>query len=205
MVLDGGTRLIGPLAWLCWGALVTTGFASLGRHESTPGGSGIRPARAQEASGLVLEPWRFNLVIFAHPRCPCTRATLAELTKLLTRFEGRLVAQLHLYRPAGMPESWSDGALNTEARSIPGLRVVGDEGGRMAAGFGSMTSGHSHLYGPSGARLFDGGITRGRGHEGDNDGASTVAGLVRGHGPRVASTPVYGCPITNPGGTADAR
>ncbi|WZO96194.1 hypothetical protein EP7_003178 [Isosphaeraceae bacterium EP7] len=205
MGLEGRKRLVGGMIWLCWGTLVTTGFAALIRHESSPGPAGPPLATQPGASDLALEPGRFNLVIFAHPRCPCTRATLAELAKLLARFDGRLVAQLHLYRPVGTPESWAEGALMDAATATPGLRIVGDEGGRLAAEFGSLTSGHSHLYGPDGARLFDGGITPGRAHEGDNEGASTIAGLIRGDGPRGASTPVYGCTIANRRGVADAR
>ena len=86
--------------------------------------------------------------------------------------------------------------------SIPGVRAVDDVGGGEAAWFGATTSGHAILYGADGGRLFSGGITAARGHEGENDGAEAVVRLVLqlGAGAQAATHPVFGCAIRPHGG-----
>jgi hypothetical protein len=51
------------------------------------------------------------------------------------------------------------------------------------------------VYDRSGALRFSGGITDGRGHEGDNAGLFSVLDLVRSGKSAVAATPVYGCSL----------
>jgi hypothetical protein len=81
------------------------------------------------------------------------------------------------------------------------VRIIDDVGGREAARYGIVTSGHVLLFDPSGARLFSGGITGSRAHEGDNDGAEAVVRLVMGSGPAVPAHPVFGCAVRDSGGS----
>ena len=50
---------------------------------------------------------------------------------------------------------------------------------------GATTSGHVLLYDAGGVLRFAGGITDGRGHEGDNAGLDAALALLRGHVPEV--------------------
>jgi hypothetical protein len=70
-----------------------------------------------------------------------------------------------------------------------------DKDGKNAVAFGASTSGDVRVYDTSGALRFSGGITDGRGHEGDNTGLDSVLDLVRVGKSPVSATPVYGCSL----------
>jgi hypothetical protein len=137
---------------------------------------------------------RATLLVFAHPRCPCSRATMAELARLLARTGDSLDARVILYHPANTPADWASGELWSKAASSPGVRVVDDEDGREAKRFDAETSGTTLLYDRAGALRFHGGITAARGHEGESAGAESIARWVIA-GAAVARTPVFGCAI----------
>jgi hypothetical protein len=136
-----------------------------------------------------------TLVIFVHPHCPCTRASLHELDRLLALIENRVSATVVFTIPDGVPAGWERGDLWNAATAIPGLHVIRDPRGQEALRFDVEGSGHVVLYAPSGKLLFSGGITASRGHEGDNVGRSAVISFVlHGHA-SVSQTPVFGCSL----------
>ena len=49
-----------------------------------------------------------------------------------------------------------------------------------------------------GQRLYSGGITASRGHEGDSVGGDAVAALLRGEPTRTAGLPAFGCRLCLP-------
>jgi hypothetical protein len=51
------------------------------------------------------------------------------------------------------------------------------------------------VYDTTGILEFHGGITDGRGHEGDNDGMLAVLAIGRDEKSPVSKTPVYGCSL----------
>ena len=130
-----------------------------------------------------------------HPQCPCSRASLTELAEIMARSEGRLEARILFVQPADAPADWLDGELWRRAKTIPGVTVSVDKDGRDAAAFGASTSGQVMVYEATGVIRFSGGITDGRGHEGDNAGMLSVLDLVRNGKSQVATTPVYGCSL----------
>jgi hypothetical protein len=75
------------------------------------------------------------------------------------------------------------------------VEVSIDNEAKDASIFGATTSGQVMVYDASGAIRFSGGITDGRGHEGDNAGLSAILGLVRDGKAAVSTTPVYGCSL----------
>jgi hypothetical protein len=79
--------------------------------------------------------------------------------------------------------------------------VIEDEGGDEARRFGVVASGHLLVYSADGRRLFSGGITSSRGHEGDSDGKSMVLDLLKGN-EKEMSAAVYGCSLFE-GGESD--
>jgi hypothetical protein len=135
--------------------------------------------------------------MFAHPRCPCTKASLGELEQLVTRAQNQFEATVVFYAPQGGSKAWSSSALVREARSIPGVRVGFDQDGLLARRFGIETSGHTLVYGADGKLLFSGGITASRGHLGDNMGCAAVVKIVSNHSSLLArtTTPVFGCEL----------
>ena len=92
-----GLLSLGIVVWL---GGVLAGSAYLAHYSSTPSDPGKAPSRWPADASLALDGERPTLVLFAHPRCPCTRATLAELSKLLARCPHRARVQVVFYRPA---------------------------------------------------------------------------------------------------------
>src|SRR5882724_1733252 len=119
--------------------------------------------------------------MFAHPRCPCTRATLGELELVMARCEGLLNAHVVFIRPDSTTEDWPRTGLWRRAAAIRGVTVHSDDAGLEARRFGVETSGHTLLYDRRGHLLFQGGITAARGHSGDNPGRSALVALLLHH------------------------
>lgn len=118
-----------------------------------------------------------------------------ELAQIMARSAGRVDAHVLFVQPANAPKNWLDGDLWRTARTIPGVKVQVDKQGHDAAAFGATTSGQVLVYDAAGTLRFSGGITDGRGHEGDNTGLLAILDLVRLGKSPVASTPVYGCSL----------
>lgn len=179
---------------LAWAAVVGGGFVVLAAYALTPGEAHDPPARWPAGSRLVPDPNRANLVLLAHPRCPCTRASIAELERIMSRCSGRVTAHVAFFRPKSEPESWAKTDLWRTAAGIPGVKVATDEDGAESARFGAATSGQVLLFDQSGLRVFAGGITPARGHEGDNAGLDAIVSRLSG-GEGLRQTAVFGCPL----------
>lgn len=156
-----------------------------------PPSSWPRSTSIARASG---EP---KLLMFIHPRCPCTRATLGELERILARTGGRLPATAQFVVPAGETPQWAHSQLWRSAAAIPGLQIGIDRDGIEARRFGSATSGQVLVYDSTGRLRFAGGITAGRGHAGDNAGADAVVAIAGKGTGAWSSTPVYGCALAS--------
>lgn len=189
---------VGLLVWL---AALAVGHALLLQHQA-PGQPAVTPAAWPADTALRREPGRPALLLFAHPQCPCTRTSLAELAWLLARANTAVDVTVVTVLPPGAPPDWK--GLPAEA---DGVRAWTDRDGVEARRFGAATSGQVMLYGGAGELLFSGGITFGRGHQGDNPGRQAVLGwLTEGRGRGAA--PVFGCslfdeaeaPSSEPGG-----
>jgi hypothetical protein len=146
-------------------------------------------------SGLVPDTQQPTLVMFVHPHCPCTRASLAELTAILTQCNGKIACRLVFVRPAEVAADWEQTDLWRTAKRLPGVDVVLDSTGDQARRFGAQTSGECFLYDARGRLLFHGGITQSRGHEGDNSGRQAIISLVEGRIAESNRTEVYGCAL----------
>ena len=108
---------------------------------------------------------------------------------------GKLKTVVLFVRPVGTPVGWEKTDLWESAASIPGVSVFSDDNGVEAQRFGAETSGQAILYSTDGRLLFQGGITAGRGHEGDNAGEDSIVALVHGRERAYRQTTVFGCPL----------
>ena len=138
--------------------------------------------------------------MIVHPRCPCSRASVGELSRLMTRLGDRVKGYVLVVQPEGTDgDEWSKSELADSAARINGIEVQLDRGGREAKLFGAATSGQTYLYSRTGALQFSGGITASRGHYGDSQGSSEIARLtLEGEGATAetaASSNVYGCEL----------
>ncbi|MGD0464351.1 MAG: hypothetical protein ABSB74_17850 [Tepidisphaeraceae bacterium] len=191
------------LAWgvgLVWASVTITGFASLWRYENTSGAQPEFSSQWPAASRIPLDAHHPTLVVFMHPQCPCSKASVAELTRVMTHCQGRLIARVLFIRPAGFPAGWEQTELWRDAAAIPGTFVSCDPNGVEAKLFGARTSGQTALYDPAGHLLFQGGITESRGDSGDNAGCDAIVDFVL-HPNRAAvpttrsETAVFGCSL----------
>jgi len=187
----------GAPAMLVWGGAIVIGMLGLVRYQMTPGPQQQNTPRRWPAGtgGIARMPGRFTLVMTLHPQCPCSRASLHELSQLMTRAGGQVDAHILFVQPRGAPADWCDGDLWNQAKDIPGVNVSVDDDAKDAAVFGATTSGQVIVYDPSGAIRFSGGITDSRGHDGDNAGFSAILELIRRGKTAVSTTPVYGCSL----------
>jgi hypothetical protein len=189
-------------AGIAWSIAVSLGFIVLAWHGSTPGAAGDPTGRWPASSRVLANRGRANLVLMAHPRSPCTRATIAELGRIMSRCRDDVTAHVLFLRPGGVEGDWEETDLWRAAAAIPGTRVLADRGGIDAARFGVATSGHVLLYNANGALLYSGGITGARVHEGDNPGRDAVISLLtRGRADRARSA-VFGCPLSGAPGAS---
>lgn len=189
-------RLIAGAA--VWILIVAMGMKSILDYETRAGIPAQAPSVWPASSPIPRETGRATLLLFAHPRCPCTRATLGELERSMTRLRGKLDVYVVFARPPGADPSWVRSDRWHEAAAIPGVRLFVDSSGSEARRFGTTTSGQALFYDLSGRLRFAGGITPGRGHAGDNAGADAVIALARSDTAAWSSTPVYGCELCSP-------
>lgn len=189
-------RATGAGAAFIWLIAVIGGMLGLVRYQMTPGVQAAALPR-QWPSGLAISKSNtgLTLVMLLHPQCPCSSASVHELSELMSCAAGKIEAHVLFVQPVVAPANWCDGELWKEAKAVPGASVSVDRDGKDAARFGAMTSGAVLVYDVSGVLRFSGGITDGRGHEGDNAGYSAVFALARGAETSVSATPVYGCSL----------
>jgi hypothetical protein len=135
------------------------------------------------------------MLVFAHPHCPCSRASIHELGRLLPELRGRADVTVFFYQPEGTLDGWAYSGLWREAGSLPGATVRVDSGGHQAGLFGAATSGSAVLYDPAGRLAFQGGLTPARGHEGPADGQIAIRKLIAGEMTGTQRTPVFGCAL----------
>lgn len=163
---------VGPWLRFClclWALVLVGALGALWKYKLTPGAEAKALQRWPAGSALARSPGAPTLVMFAHPRCPCTRASLAELRAVMSSFAGKVSAEV-VFFDAGSGGAFVRTDTWDAANAIAGVSVVTDPGGREAKRFGATTSGHVVLYDAHGTLRFSGGITPARAHQGDSPG-----------------------------------
>ena len=188
--------LAAALFAITWVASVAFGMRVLFDYENTPGRVGALPP-AWPATQVERSFDRPTLVMFAHPHCPCTNASVGELAQIMARLEGKIRAYVVFVRPKGAGGDWEDTGLRRSAEAIPGVEVVLDADGAEAQRFGAETSGHTQLFGADGRLLFSGGITASRGYAGENAGENAIVAIVTNQTPVRTQTRVFGCALVH--------
>ncbi len=184
------------LAGGLWLGTVFTGFGVLARYAITAGAPDSAPLSWPTESALRRGE-KPTLLMFVHPRCVCSRASVAELDRLMQRIGQRVSARIVFVKPEGTPAGWEQTPLREAAKAIVGAVVVDDPNGVESRRFNAVTSGTSLLYDRDGTLLFHGGITAQRGQEGKSVGQERIAALVERGGQRLEDTPVFGCALGN--------
>jgi hypothetical protein len=183
-------------AGLAWCAAVALGLAKLRAYEAAPGTALQESQIWPQNTAISRDDAQPTLVVFLHPQCPCSRATVGELERLVAQCQGKLAVRAMVIRPAGEADGWERTGLWDSAAAIPGVTVETDLDGAESRRFGAATSGQTFLYDAHGVLRFAGGITQSRGHAGDNVGRAAIAAIVcDAQDLGSPTTPVYGCPL----------
>lgn len=183
------------IAGAVWLVAVVVGFAWLARYSNTPGAAAAALPEWPAASRISLDRSRPTLVMLAHPRCTCTRASLAELSELIARAPARPRTFVVFIKPGSVRADWEQTDLWRTAAAIPDVTVRRDDDGVEAARFGAKTSGQVFLYAADGRLLFSGGTTGARGHAGDNLGRAAILAHLAGESAPRPTSSVFGCSL----------
>lgn len=195
-------EFLGQLGWvisgIAWATGIVVGLVVLFRYQSTAGAVGKQVMKWPAESRIVWDGDHANLIMVAHPHCPCTRASLDSLARIMAHCHERTKATVLFVKPPGAPSGWEQTDLWRNAAAIPWVHVLCDDEGLEATRFGVRSSGHVLLFERNGQRLFSGGITSGRGHQGDNAGLDQCIAILNGETHEHHDAPVYGCSLLEP-------
>lgn len=175
-----------------WVAAVAAGMVVLLDYGGSPAEAGSPALQWPAGSALGRREGRITLVMLAHPQCPCTRASLAELAAAAAQTDGWL--DIHIVFLSS-PAFELHGDLWHSALEIPGATLSADPDGAEIRRFGVKASGHVLMYGPAGQLAYSGGITGSRGHAGGNRGREAIVELARHGSTALARFPVFGCAL----------
>lgn len=183
-----------------WIIAITAGYFVLVNYSTTPKES--IPAKQQWPDDVPLErdATRPTLVMFLHPKCPCSTASLRMYELAIGEHMDGMQTWFVFTKPSNEPDSWCGGMVWEMAAEVPQSKRFVDVDGRIAARYGALCSGETYIYGADGRLLFHGGTTGSRGHEGDCIGTEAIHAIVRGQSPKRSTSPVFGCQLVLPHG-----
>src|SRR5579863_4377045 len=96
------------LLFLLWLVGAGTGAWGLMRYENTPSSCGKTPAAWPANSRIDWQAGRCSLIVFLHPHFPCSRASIADLNRLLGHCQYAVNTHVLFIRPAGVKDEWME-------------------------------------------------------------------------------------------------
>lgn len=199
----GTSKPFPALFFVLWIALVVAGMAMLFSYAFKGAIPHATAAMWPLANPIETPGDKPTLLLFVHPLCPCTAATIAELNRVLSDYPRAFQTHVVLALPEDAAEAWRDSPNVRAASRLPGVTIKTDPDGALSADFGPRASGTVLVYADSGERLFSGGLTASRGHEGVSTGTLALRAIAAGHAPARTTSPVFGCDLVAP--AADVR
>ena len=193
-----GTFLVLIFAYSVWVGLLSVGHLVLFEYEMTAGPLIDSRRVFPNNSEIKITHGRQNIILFLHPACPCSDATVQEFHKLMREGDKDSVGTAVIYMPRKMEGEWSLQPIISSVKRIRNVSVVHDTDGSLARLFGATTSGHVLVYDGRGVLQFSGGITGSRGHVGDNQYFDLARTSVLAKNPKFATAPVFGCSLGEP-------
>ncbi len=184
-----------------WGVVTLASLIALWNYSYSEAGQVEFFERWPAESQIPRQNAVSNLVVFIHPMCPCSIATLDELVRIQTALGdvANVNVSVIMWQPEyGVP--WSDSAAHSVCRKIPEATVINDRGGNEARRFSATASGTCFLFDERGRLKFCGGITQSRGHVGESLESNVLLKVAQQGHQSIAvdlpvRTPVYGCSL----------
>lgn len=181
------------VVYTIWLALLLIGHTIMFEYELTAGPLSNSKRIFPECTSLQLAHSSQNLILFLHPACPCSSATVDEFCQLMRVGKKDAVGTVVFLMPDDKEGEWSLLPIMSRVRKIPNVSILQDANGALAETFGVITSGHLLIYDGRGILNFSGGITGSRGHTGDNQYFAVAKRTIINKNPDFATTPVFGC------------
>jgi hypothetical protein len=183
-------------AVMIWAVLVGIGFVWLTDYSTRPGKPANVSAKLPPEIYETLNKTLPKVILFVHPQCACSRATLSELERILAENENRAEVKIFFYKPEQESDDWVKTNLWRQANEMPSVKVGIMNESEMEK-FGVITSGQTIVYDLDGNVVFSGGITYGRGHEGMSRGRKAIEEYLQSGRLSVSETSVFGCALTS--------
>lgn len=185
------TIIIFSVIWL---GLLGFAYSLLVSYENTANKTEVNPKLWPRESQLKFDKRKDNLIIFLHPRCPCSDSSLEELNKLMAKSPKSInVIAVFMSSEKQDKETWLKGKLWKDIKANQEIKVFIDEKNTEIKRFKVNTSGEVLLYNSMGRLTYSGGISPARGHAGDNKGSQLIMKYLQGYKVQNAQSPVFGC------------
>lgn len=185
-----------------WLLSSTLGLAVLINYSNTKGKVGSQTLRQWPAESRIERTIQPTLVMFVHPFCPCSMASVGELERLMPYLKDKVNINLVFISLKNMKGAsateWKSTALYKKAAKIPGIKIFRDSDDSESKLFGAETSGHTEIFDQKGKLVFTGGITPARGHMGDSPGRTAIVSWLKDHNETRVETSVFGCALRAP-------
>ena len=183
------------VAYAIWGGLLLIGHIVLFEYEMTAGPFVNLKRIFPTKSSILLTHGRPNIILFLHPCCPCSVASVDEFHQLMREGEKDAIGTVVFYMPHEQEAEWSHQPIVSSVKRIRNTSVLYDTDGSQAELFGAATSGHVFIFDGRGVLQFSGGITGSRGHTGDNHNFEMARATIIDRRPKFATAPVFGCSL----------
>jgi len=175
-----------------WTMTIVVGFGLVVNFETKPAESAQSASAWPADSQLRLADEGATVIMFLHPGCPCSSASLDQLDRLLSETKAPVKTYLVIVGPTDTADV---GPNETRAATISNALLWRDEAGEEAHLFGSQTSGDVFVFDRTGHLRFEGGITAARGHVGANAASAAALSAIEGVSTAECHMPVFGCPL----------
>lgn len=175
-----------------WVLILIGGVSAFARYSYTPGEAAEAAPLWPALSSLQPNLTKPELLVFLHPKCACSHATLTDLERLIPQIGARARVRV-VFNDLGDSALLRESHSFEMAKEIEGIEVVEDPGGFESAKFGVKTSGQVFLYDERGQLVFSGGLTPSRGHEGESVGAIAVLRWLNSRKIEWQTSDVFGC------------
>lgn len=200
MVFRKAILLFGLIFWV---TSIAFAMKVLIDYSKIPGPEGTIVRQWPVHSSVQRDPSLPTLVMSVHSMCSCTRASIEELSRIMTVLQGKLIAHVLIVPLPGQTETeLRDTFVWKRSAETPGVFIHIDQEGLQTKQFGALVSGKVMVFDTQGKLSFHGGITDSRGHEGENAGRKQIISLildkVSGKGLVMKTTPVFGCLLFDP-------
>ncbi|MEP6901110.1 MAG: hypothetical protein ABJA66_05130, partial [Actinomycetota bacterium] len=138
---------------LIWAIAIGIGTVWITDYSTRPGRAANSPSGLP--SGYLSEnPAKLpKLLVFLHPYCPCSRATLTELNRLVEKNKDLVEVSVFIYQPSDQSPEWSKSDLWQTAEEIPNVKLSAISEAELQK-FGAITSGQTLLYDADGLLVF---------------------------------------------------